>query len=64
MENRPNWIDWRVDILENLINVDERYHGLTIDRIIGRLKKYEHLSPENLGGNYEELELRKRLKEA
>ena len=47
---RPNWIDWRVDILENLIYHDRRYHGLSIDGIIDRLKKFDHLTPY---GNFE-----------
>ena len=55
---RPNWIDWRVDILENLIYHDRRYHGLSIDGIIDRLKKFDHLTPY---GNFEEDELRRRL---
>ncbi len=61
MKNRPNWIDWRVDILEDLINADERYNNLTIDQIIDRLKKFSHLSPENIGGDFEEEELRRRF---
>ena len=55
----PNWIDWRVDILEGLIYHDKRYHELSIDGIIDRLKKIDHLTPL---GNFEEDELRKRLK--
>jgi hypothetical protein len=57
---RPNWIDWRVDILERLVKADERYDNLSIDQIIDRLKRYNHIS--DFGGDFEEEELRNRLK--
>lgn len=64
MNNKPSWIDWRVDILQDLIAADSRYHNLTIDEIIERLKKFNHLSPIEVGENFEEEELRDRLEKS